>query len=421
MRTSEHKQGETLRRESDFRDSVTAAATFSIAVTDAEGKVVLSNRAAAEVRGSEVLVHNLSVANLECELICRDGVTRTLRLSLQPLIPENSERDMESQIQAEHIYLKNEIEVIRNIGGIVGESATLRKALNLIERVAATGATVLILGETGTGKELCARAVHNLSARKDRPFIKVDCGAIPAGLIESELFGHEKGAFTGATERRLGRFELADEGTIFLDEIGDLPLDLQTRLLRVLQEGAFERVGGMRTIKTNVRVVAATNRDLGQRIRSGAFREDLYYRLGAFPILLPPLRERPEDIRLLAFHFIKEYGARLNKKIDIIPQQFIETLKAYHFPGNVRELENIIERAVILSTERALPMDVSFISTRREEGASQTLEEVERAHITRALVACSWRIEGPQGAAKRLGLHPSTLRSRMRKLDITRP
>jgi formate hydrogenlyase transcriptional activator len=421
MRTSEHKQGETLRREPDFRDSVTAAATFSIAVTDAEGKIVLSNRAAAEVRGSEVLVHNLSVANLECELICRDGVTRTLRLSLQPLIPENSERDMESQIRAEDIYLKNEIEIIRNIGGIVGESATLRKALNLIERVAATGATVLILGETGTGKELCARAVHNLSARKDRPFIKVDCGAIPAGLIESELFGHEKGSFTGATERRLGRFELADEGTIFLDEIGDLPLDLQTRLLRVLQEGAFERVGGMRTIKTNVRVVAATNRDLGQRIRSGAFREDLYYRIGAFPILLPPLRERPEDIRLLAFHFIKEYGARLNKKIDIIPQQFIETLKAYHFPGNVRELENIIERAVILSTERALPMDVSFISMRREEGASQTLEEVERAHITRALVACSWRIEGPQGAAKRLGLHPSTLRSRMRKLDITRP
>jgi transcriptional regulator with GAF, ATPase, and Fis domain len=412
-----------------------AAATFSIAVIDSEGRIILANRAAAEVCESEVLVHGLSVSNVECEVTCKDGVTRTLRFSLQPLISEDARRAEEEgsegkeaeverlkpRLQLENLDLRQEFGINHNVGGIVGESAALKKALYLVERVAATDATVLILGETGTGKELCARAVHNLSARKDNPFIKVDCGAIPAGLIESELFGHEKGAFTGAIERRLGRFELADEGTIFLDEIGDLPLDLQTRLLRVLQEGAFERVGGTRTIKTNVRVVAATNRDLSQRIRSGAFREDLYYRLGAFPIPLPPLRERPEDITRLALHFIKEYGARLNKKIDGVPQQFIETLQGYHFPGNVRELENIIERAVILSTGPTLQIDVSFISPRQAEEESQTLEEVERSHVARALAACNWRIEGPQGAAKRLGLHPSTLRSRMRKLNITRP
>lgn len=424
-----------MRREPDFRERVMAAATFSIAVIDSKGQIVLANRAAAEVCGSEVLVHGLSVSNVECKVTGKDGVTRSLRFSLQPLIsedakgaeeegPEEKESEVERlkpRLQAESLDLKREFEINHNVGGIVGESAALKKALYLVERVAATDATVLILGETGTGKELCARAVHNLSARKDSPFIKVDCGAIPAGLIESELFGHEKGSFTGAIERRLGRFELADEGTIFLDEIGDLPLDLQTRLLRVLQEGAFERVGGTRTIKTNVRVVAATNRDLSQRIKSGAFREDLYYRLGAFPVLLPPLRERPEDIPRLAFHFIREYGARLNKKIDGVPQQFIETLRAYHFPGNVRELENIIERAVILSTGPTLQMDDSFISPRQAEEESQTLEEVERSHIARALAACNWRIEGPQGAAKRLGLHPSTLRSRMRKLNIARP
>jgi transcriptional regulator with GAF, ATPase, and Fis domain len=448
MRTSEHEQGETLRSALDFREPVMAAATFSISVIDSEGKIVLANRAAAEVCGSEILVHGLSVSNVECEVVRRDGVIRTLRFSLQPLILESGERGLapaaeegaarkeaeaklrralaeverlKNQLQAENIYLKEEIEINHNVGEIVGKSAALKNALYLVERVAATGATVLILGETGTGKELCARAVHNLSARKGSPFIKVDCGAIPAGLIESELFGHEMGAFTGAIKRRLGRFELAGEGTIFLDEIGDLPLDLQTRLLRVLQEGAFERVGGTRTIKTNVRVVAATNRDLSQRIRSGAFREDLYYRLGAFPILLPPLRERPEDIPLLALHFIKEHGAKLNKKIESVPQQFIETLQGYHFPGNVRELENIIERAIILSTGPTLQMDASFISLRQAEEESQTLEKVERSHIARALAACNWRIEGPLGAAKCLGLHPSTLRSRMRKLNITRP
>ncbi len=310
-----------------------AAATFLIAVIDSEGKIVLANRAAAEVCGSEVeevigrsiyncispndvgrvteiiqitLAHGLSVSNAECEVLRRDGMPRTLRFSLQPLTLESGERclvgtaediterkeseaklrrsmaeveRLKNQLQAENLCLKEEVKPSHNFGEIVGESAALRKALYLVERVAATGATVLILGETGTGKELFARAVHDLSARKDAPFIKVDCGAIPGGLIESELFGHEKGAFTDAIKRRVGRFELADGGTIFLDEIGDLPLDLQTKLLRVLQEGAFERVGGMRTIKTDARVVAATNRNLSLRIGSGAFREDLYYRL----------------------------------------------------------------------------------------------------------------------------------------------
>jgi formate hydrogenlyase transcriptional activator len=478
MRTFELEHGETLRSALDFRERVMAAATFPIAVIDSEGKIVLANGAAAEMCGSEVeevigrsiyscivaadsvrvvqmlqvtLARGLPVSNAECEVMRKDGMTRTLRFSLQPLTLESGGRGLvlaaedlterkeseakllralaeverlKNQLQAENLYLKEEVKLSYNFGEIVGGSEALKKALYLVERVAATGATVLILGETGTGKELLARAVHDLSARKDGPFIKVDCGAIPAGLIESELFGHEKGAFTDAIKRRTGRFELADGGTIFLDEIGDLPLDLQTKLLRVLQEGAFERVGGMRTIKTDSRVVAATNRDLSLRIGSGAFREDLYYRLATFPILLPPLRERPEDVPLLALHFIKKYSAKLGKRIESVPQQLVEKLQAYHFPGNVRELENIVERAVILSAGPTLQMDVSFTAQRQtapEPEEPLTLEEVERSHIMRVLEACKWRIEGRQGAANLLGLRPSTLRSRLRKLNINRP
>ena len=478
MLTSENEECETLRSALDFRDRVIEVASFAIAVIGSEGKIALANRAAAELYGSKVeeligrslytcvargdsgrvaeivqlaLAHGLSVSNAECEVTHKEGMTRTLRFSLQPLTLESGERvlvgaaedvterkvseaklrealaeveRLKNQLQSENLYLDEEVKPGHNFGEIVGESSALKKALYLVERVAATGATVLILGETGTGKELFARAVHDLSQRKDGPFVKVDCGAIPAGLIESELFGHEKGAFTDAIRRRAGRFELADGGTIFLDEIGDLPLDLQTRLLRVLQEGAFESVGGMRTINTNARVVAATNRDLGRQIGSGAFRGDLYYRLATFPITLPPLRERPEDVPLLALHFMKKYGARLGKKIENVPQQLIEKLRAYHFPGNVRELENIIERAVILSTGNTLQLDISFISARQpapEWEELQTLEEIERSYIARALAICNWRIEGAQGAAKRLGIPPSTLRSRLRKLNITRP
>jgi formate hydrogenlyase transcriptional activator len=478
MRTSENEERETLRSALDFRDCVIAAASFAVAVIGSEGKIVLANRAAAELCGSKVeeligrslyaciargdsvrvaeivqlaLAHGLSVSNAECEVTRKEGMTQTLRFSLRPLTLDSGERvlvgaaedvteqkvseaklrealveveRLKNQLQSENLYLDEEVKPGHNFGEIVGESDALRKALYLVERVAATSTTVLILGETGTGKELFARAVHDLSPRKDGPFVKVDCGAIPAGLIESELFGHEKGAFTDAIKRRAGRFELAYGGTIFLDEIGDLPLDLQTRLLRVLQEGAFESVGGMRTINTDARVVVATNRDLGRRIESGAFREDLYYRLATFPITLPPLRERPEDVPLLALHFMKKYGARLGKKIESVPQRLIEQLKAYHFPGNVRELESIIERAVILSTGNTLQLDISFISARQptpEMEELQTLEEIERSYIARALAICNWRIEGAQGAAKRLGIPPSTLRSRIRKLNIARP
>lgn len=478
MRTSENEECETLRSALDFRDRVIAAASFAITVIGSEGKIVLANRAVAELFGSKVeeligrslsaciargdsvrvaeivqlaLAHSLSVSNAECEVTRKEGMTCTLRFSLQPLTLESGERvlvgaaedvterkvseaklrealaeveRLKNQLQSENLYLDEEVKPGHNFGEIVGESAALKKALYLVERVAATGATVLILGETGTGKELFARAVHDLSQRKDGPFVKVDCGGIPAGLIESELFGHENGAFTDAIKRRAGRFELADGGTIFLDEIGDLPLDLQSRLLRVLKEGAFESVGGMRTINTDARVVAATNRDLGGQIGSGTFREDLYYRLATFPITLPPLRERPEDVQLLAFHFMKKYCARLGKKIENVPQQLIEKLRAYHFPGNVREMENIIERAVILSTGNTLQLDISFISARQpapEQEELQTLEEIERSYIARALAICNWQIEGTQGAAIRLGIPPSTLRSRLRKLNIARP
>jgi len=334
---------------------------------------------------------------------------------------------VKNRLQAENIHLKQElkaeIKLDHKFSEIIGQSAALKNALYLIERVASTDATVLILGETGTGKELFARAIHNLSPRVEGPFIKVDCGAIPAGLIESELFGHEKGAFTGAVKQRQGRFEIANGGTIFLDEIGDLPPDLQTKLLRVLQESAFERVGDTRTIKTNVRVVAATHRNLSQRIKDGEFREDLYYRLSTFPVLLPPLRDRKEDLPLLVSHFVQKYNLKLGKRIDLIPRQFLEALQNYYFPGNVRELENIIARAAILSTGSILQADQLPCAPSKPEPKTdepQTIENVEKIHILRTLAETNWRIEGALGAARRLGLNPSTLRSRMKKFGINK-
>ncbi len=330
---------------------------------------------------------------------------------------------IKDRLPAQDVYPKEEIKLNHNFGEIIGQSAALKNALYLIERVASTDATVLILGETGTGKELFARAIHDLSARKEAPFIKVDCGSIPAGLIESELFGHEKGAFTGAVKQRLGRFELANRGTIFLDEVGDLPLDLQTKLLRVLQEAVVERLGDTRAVRVNVRVVAATNRDINQRIKDGEFREDLYYRLSTFPVHLPPLRDRREDIPLLTRHFVQKYNYRLGKRIEQIPQKFTEALQNHHFPGNVRELENIIARAVILSNGPTLHVD-ELLSALPESGPKkdepQTIESVERVHILRTLIATNWRIEGRLGAAQRLGINPSTLRSRMKKLGINK-
>ncbi len=329
---------------------------------------------------------------------------------------------LKNRLQAENIYLQEEIKVVHNFEEIIGASAALKKVLRKVEQVASTDSTVLILGETGTGKELLARAVHNLSDRRDRPLVKINCAALPANLIESELFGHEKGAFTGAFKRKIGRFELADGGTIFLDEIGDLSLELQSKLLRVLQEGEFERLGNPQTTKVDVRIISATNRDLEKAIEDGSFREDLYYRLNVFPIQSPPLRERQEDIPILVRHFIKKFTARTGKKIETVPQKVMAALQGYHWPGNVREVENIIERAVIISTGKQLKLEDWLSKTVISSKASHisTLAELEREHILEVLELARWRVSGESGAAKVLGLKPTTLEARMKKLSIQR-
>ncbi len=333
---------------------------------------------------------------------------------------------LKDQLQAENVYLQEEIKLHHNFDEIISTSESFKNVLKKVEQVAATDATVMILGETGTGKELIARALHTISSRKERPLVKVNCAALPATLIESELFGHEKGAFTGALSSKKGRFELADRGTIFLDEIGDLPLDLQSKLLRVLQEGEFEKVGGTQGYKVDVRVIAATNRDLDKAVNSGEFREDLFYRLNVFPIKSPSLRERKEDIPVLVNHFIKKYGAKIGKNIEIVPKSVMDTLHAYDWPGNVRELENTVERALIISSGKELELGDWLPAIRDgnvvKSGASHlpTLKESEREHIIAVLEKTSWRVRGEKGAAKLLDINPSTLESRMRKLEIKR-
>ena len=289
-----------------------------------------------------------------------------------------------------------------------------------IGQVAQTNTTVLLFGETGSGKEVLAQAIHDASARADRPMIKVNCAALPATLIESELFGREKGAFTGAIARQAGRFEIADGSTIFLDEIGELPLELQPKLLRVLQEGEFERLGGARTIKVDVRVIAATNRDLAQAVSEGKFREDLFYRLDVFPIELPPLRERREDIPLLSWTFVKEFSNSMGKPIEKIAGDSMTALLAYSWPGNIRELRNVIERAMILARGPVLQVKLGHRPLQSQAGkpADGTLDQAERAHIIRALERCGWRIRGANGAAEQLDVKPTTLESRMKKLGI---
>ena len=330
---------------------------------------------------------------------------------------------LQERLQAENSYLREEIRSDANFEEIVGRSPALMQVLHQVERVAVTDTTVLILGETGTGKELIARAIHNRSTRKDRPLVKVNCAALPSTLIESELFGHEKGAFTGAFTRKVGRFELADAGTIFLDEIGELPLDLQAKLLRVLQDGEFERLGAVQTTSVDVRVIAATNRNLVRHVASGNFREDLYYRLNVFPVTLPPLRERREDLPLLVWYFITRYQGKLGRTIERIPERTMAAFLAYHWPGNIRELANVIERALILSPGSTLSVDETLGASAPLDPdlpSTQDLEEIERAHILAVLEACQWRIKGAGQAAERLGLHPSTLYSRMKKLGIAR-
>jgi PAS domain S-box-containing protein len=347
-----------------------------------------------------------------------DERTRDLRNALKEV------GRLKNRLEAENIYLQEEIKTSHDFEEIVGESSPLRQALHRVDQVSGTNATVLILGETGTGKELVARAIHNRSPRKERPLVKVNCAALPAPLIESELFGHEKGAFTGAAAQRTGRFEVADGGTIFLDEIGDLPMELQVKLLRVLQEGEFERVGSTSTLTVDVRVIAATNRNLERGVREGTFRSDLYYRLGVFPVTLPPLRERREDIPSLVWHFVKRHQHKMGKTIETVSQSVMSSLQEYEWPGNVRELENVIERAMILSPGSTLIVDEAFTAAVSDPSfrvPQRGLNEVERRHIVEVLDECRWKIKGRGNAAERLGLKPSTLRDRMKKLGITRP
>jgi PAS domain S-box-containing protein len=342
---------------------------------------------------------------------------------------------LKDQLQAENVYLQEEIRLTHDFGQILGESMPLRAALQRVELVAATDATVLIQGETGTGKELFARAIHDLSPRKSRPLVKVNCAALPSSLIESELFGHERGAFTGALTRRVGRFELAHQGSLFLDEIGEMPLDVQAKLLRVLQEGEFERVGGTETKQVNVRVIAATNRRLDEAVAEGVFRSDLYYRLNVVPIELPPLRERAGDIPLLARFFAARAAKQLGKAVHGVPEAVLDAMERYDWPGNVRELANLVERAVILArgaelrVEDILPPSSQLKSSpgspraapSPSSGRPKTLGEMEREHIAAAVEAAGGKIDGPGGAAEILGLHANTLRSRMEKLGIHRP
>ncbi|MEK7255517.1 MAG: sigma 54-interacting transcriptional regulator, partial [Bacteroidota bacterium] len=340
---------------------------------------------------------------------------------LQKLLEENQE--LNKKLSQENIILKEEIRLeYGDFPNIVSVSKNYRKVLAQVEQVAGTDATVLILGETGTGKELLAKAIHHFSERSDQPMVKVNCAALPENLIESELFGHEKGAFTGAVQRKPGRFELAHKGTLFLDEIGDLPLELQVKLLRVLQEGEFERVGGTQTIKVDVRLIAATNRNLEEYVEEGKFREDLFYRLYVFPIYNLPLRERKEDIPALVRHFVEKFNHKLGKHVEEIPSKALEELTRYEFPGNVRELENLIERAMILSKGKTLAFQVANKKTpsKKEPVLFKTLEEMERTHILEALRRSNGKVSGKGGAADLLDINDKTLNSRMVKLGVGR-
>ncbi|MEO7652262.1 MAG: sigma 54-interacting transcriptional regulator, partial [Bryobacteraceae bacterium] len=363
-------------------------------------------------------------APFEKELIRKDGVrvpvlVITAVLKLSPFrwitfVQDLRERDRTESVDED----EDDAGVKQDFGEIVGDSAGLRRVQRQVEVVAPTDATVLILGETGTGKELVARAIHRLSPRRHLPFITLNCAAIPTGLLESELFGYERGAFTGALSQKIGRFEMAHRGTLFLDEVGDIPIDLQPKLLRALQEKSFERLGGTKTIPIDVRLVAATNRNLTQMMGDKLFRSDLYYRLKVFPITTPPLRDRPEDIPTLARHFTKKYAKKMNREVDKIPAETMKALVSWNWPGNVRELENFMERSVILSSGRSLRAPVAEIrQVALEAGSSETLEQVEREHIVRVLRESDGVVTA---AATRLGLHRTTLNAIMRKLGITR-
>jgi formate hydrogenlyase transcriptional activator len=361
-------------------------------------------------RTAELMTANEQLAQ---EIEDRKQAVKSLREALTII------KQLKDQLHKENIYLKEEIDLIHSHKDIVGNSKAIDTVLKQIEQVAPTDSTVLIQGETGTGKELLAHAIHNLSDRNGRLMIKVNCAALPRTLIESELFGRERGAFTGSLSKQIGRFELADASTIFLDEIDTLPLELQAKLLRVLESGEFERLGSPRTLKVDVRIISATNRDLARLVSEGVFREDLYYRLNVFQITVPPLRERREDILPLVWSFVQEFSKRMGKRIESIPQKDVQALQTYPWPGNVRELRNVTERAMIITTGPLLHLVLPNIE---QSGADQsgTLEEVEKRHIIDALNTTGWRVSGKDGAAEILGLNPKTLESRMQRLGIHR-
>jgi formate hydrogenlyase transcriptional activator len=413
----------------DDRDLVelSAQSYFGIPVLDSAGHVaghvaVLDDKPFREAgRAAPVLQVFAARAGAELERLKTEERLGAALIEVEAL---------KNRLQAENVYLQEEIRGEHNFIEMVGSSPALLTTLRQVEQVASTDSTVLILGETGTGKELIARAIHSRSSRRDRPLVKVNCSAISAGLVESELFGHVKGAFTGALERRIGRFELADGGTLFLDEVADLPPETQVKLLRVLQEREFEPVGSNRTLRVNVRVIAATNRDLEDAVAAGRFRADLFYRLNVFPLRVPALRDRRNDVPQLVRFFLARFAKEFGKPLEVVSESSMQRLVAYGWPGNVRELQNIIERAAVLSSGHVLELgpDLLPVEPAREAAgvgsADQpvgTLEEVERGHILGVLRRTRWVIEGPAGAAKTLGLHPNTLRSRMVKLGIARP
>jgi formate hydrogenlyase transcriptional activator len=408
-RDAEHFPSEIVRR------LLAAGLQSAVCIPLLRGDRALGTLNVASMRDEAFAPHDV-------ELLTQIG--NELAIAVENALAFRQIEELKDKLAEEKLYLEDEIRTEYDFEEIVGDAQSLKRVLRAVETVAPTDSTVLIQGESGTGKELIARAIHNLSGRRQRTFVKVNCAAIPTGLIESELFGHEKGAFTGAISQKIGRFELADKGTLFLDEIGDIPLELQPKLLRVLQEREFERLGSVRTVKVDIRLVTATNRDLGQMIANREFREDLFYRLNVFPITLPPLRERHEDIPQLVRYFTQKYARRMNRRIETIPSEAMEALSNWNWPGNVRELENFIERAVILTRGSALHVPLAELRNGADAPASAvsapltTLEEAEREHILRALRECNWVVGGPSGAAARLGLKRTTLQSRIVKLGI---
>ncbi len=407
---------------------------FMTALSEAEDKVIGFNLGGVDYI-TKPFQHEEVLARVSTHLTLRrlQKSLEETNINLEQRVTERTEElsealteleKLKNRLEIENQYLQEEIKSEHNFDEIIGNHPTLNELLNKVEMVAPTDSTVLINGETGTGKELIARAIHNLSSRKDRPLVKVNCGAISSGLVESELFGHEKGAFTGAIQRRAGRFELANGGTIFLDEVGELPADTQVKLLRVLQEQEFERVGGSVLVKVDVRVIAATNKNLSQEITTGKFRSDLFYRLNVFPLETPPLRSRPSDVPMLVDYFLDRLSKKFGKPLKGVTEEAMKRMVQYGWPGNIRELQNCIERAAIVAKESIMNVELVSVS---ESGSSLTtdnldkLEDIERELILKALKDCNWQIGGNNGAANRLGRPPSTIRDRVKKLGIEKP